>query len=488
MKYSSLHLFSVFCLTCISLFLFLNKPAYGERIAAGGWVSLVICSDSFVYATGRFADVTDTNLATNSSLLPIKIPGLSSIIAVACGFAHCMALKADGTVWVWGYNSKGQLGDSSFNNTSVPIQLKSLKDIIKISAGSMHSLALQDDGTVWVWGWDQYGALGQGTNNKHKNYPIKVSGVSNIIDIEGGQRSSLVIKNDGTLWAWGRNSYGQLGVGNNIDQWTPVKITALSNVVEVSSGWNHSMVLLKDKTVWSFGDNWWGQLGIGTNGSTHKNYPVKVDSLSDVRHISVGGDHSLAIKNDSSLWSWGNNWIGNLGDSTNVAKSIPTRVKRNGFVEVEGGRHHTIAIAGSGVTRSGQKVLGFGSNSAGELGDGSKNTRIVPIEMNLNCLVYSGINDPVSNSNHIVNLYPNPVQQYGILNINFNTSESLSDIDFVVSDMLGRIHIRNNDVPEFGPGFKQNLRIPIGNLPPGIYSISIYSENIFRGSSKFIVQ
>jgi len=155
-----------------------------------------------------------------------KVGLTDGITAIAGGGTHSLALKNDGTVWAWGYNGYGQLGNGgTYTTSNVPVQASGLTGgITAIMGGHHHSLALKNDGTVWAWGYNYYGQLGNGTNT-NSNVPVRVSGLAGITKIAGGGLHSLALKNDGTVWAWGYNYYGQLGNGIYSASNVPVRVS-----------------------------------------------------------------------------------------------------------------------------------------------------------------------------------------------------------------------------------------------------------------------
>ncbi len=210
-----------------------------------------------------------------------------SILNVSAGWGHSLALRSDGTIWAWGFNCSGQLGNNTKVSSSIPIQIKDPNDvsepltgITKTSAGAYYSLALKSDGTVFAWGYNQDGHLGDGTF-VDRLMPAQVLGLSNITDISAaGGYHSLALKSDGTVFAWGCNTNGQLGDGTKTDRTTPVQVQGLSNIVAVSPGYLHSLALKSDGTVWAWGWNNYGAIGDGTN--IDRLTPVQIPSLSDV--------------------------------------------------------------------------------------------------------------------------------------------------------------------------------------------------------------
>jgi len=197
-------------------------------------------------------------------------------------------------------------------------------DWVQIAGGGHHSLALRNDGTVWAWGRNNYGQLGDGTTTE-RHTPVQVANLTGVQAIAGGFSHSLALRSDGTVWAWGRNSKGQLGDGTTTNRTTPVQVLNLTGVQAIAGGFFHSLALKSDGTVWAWGYNHFGQLGDGT--TANRTIPVQVADLTGVQAIAAGSDHSLALRNDGTVWAWGWNYLGQLGDGTTANRSIPVQVQ-----------------------------------------------------------------------------------------------------------------------------------------------------------------
>ena len=237
---------------------------------------------------------------------------------------HSLALKQDGTVYAWGYNIYGELGNGTDGGSSnVPVPVSGLTGITQIACGYYHSLAIKIDNTAWAWGYNGSGELGNGTNT-NSNVPVQVTGLTNIIALAGGNSFSLAIKNDSTVWAWGSNNEGELGNGTNANSNIPVQVSGLSGIIAIAGGVYHSLALKNDGTVWTWGFNMYGQLGNGTN--TDSNIPVQVTGLTGIVAIAGGYAHSLAMKNDGTCWAWGYNSYGQLGNGTYNNSNVPVQV------------------------------------------------------------------------------------------------------------------------------------------------------------------
>lgn len=328
-----------------------------SKIAEGLNHSAAIKSDGTVWVWGSnlYGQLATGNTDTDAHNIPIKVQGISNavsvaageqnvvvlkddgtvadwggsyskggqveltnIISVAAGGYHSMALKSDGTVWTWGSNNTGQLGDGTETDSiAKPVQVKNLTNVIAIAAAYSHSLALKSDGTVWAWGCNSEGQLGSGTT-EDSTIPIEVKNLDNVKDITAGQDNSTALKNDGTVWAWG-GGY----IGDGVDQGfrlTPVKLEALTSIKKIISGNYYSCAMDSDNNIWMWGINYYGQFG---DGSTNfSDVPKKITDLNSIADIKCGGSSSVALHEDGTVWTWGSNSWGNLGNGTNVSESL----------------------------------------------------------------------------------------------------------------------------------------------------------------------
>ena len=340
-------------------------------IGAGEMHSLAVRSDGSIWAWGSNAhgelgDGTDEERHT-----PVRLSGLSNVSSVATEWVHSLALRDDGTVWAWGDNEYGQLGDGTTTARTSPVRVSELSDITAIAVGGSHSLALRNDGRVWAWGMG--GRLGDGTN-ADRPVPVPVIGLDNVVAIDAGSAHSLALRSDGSVWAWGVNGGGQLGDGSTTTRLTPVQVSGVSGATVIAAGGAHSLAVLANGTVWAWGWNEQGQLGDST--STHRMTPVRVSGLNEVKHIAAGLQHSLAALADGSVWAWGWNYAGQLGDGTSTRRLTPARVSGLGGVgRVAGGAAHSLAVRDDGT------VWAWGGNSRGQLGDGTSTGRLVPVRV-----------------------------------------------------------------------------------------------------------
>ena len=320
-------------------------------VSANYYSTYALKSDGTVWSWGGNADGRlGTGLSSTNT--PVQIPNLTNIIAISSGNSSAYALKSDGTVWSWGSNSNGQLGIDSITESNVPVQVLDsdsvgyLENVISISGGENSAYALKSDGTVWAWGYNNNGQLGDNTTEE-RHIPVQVHGInnvdylSNVVFIRGGHLTANAILSDGSIVAWGNNSYNRLGDGTSTNRSTPVKVVGsggsgfFSNAVSVFSGVSgidyFSIALKSDGTVWAWGRNNAGQLGDGT--ATNRSTPIQVHGLEDsgllgdVVSISTGGGSSYALKSNGDVLAWGDNWSYKLGDGTTTQRKFPVNTK-----------------------------------------------------------------------------------------------------------------------------------------------------------------
>ena len=249
-------------------------------VAAGAGHTVVLKNDGTVWAWGSNSNGQLGDGSTTARYSPVQVVGLSSVTALAAGESHTVALKNDGTVWAWGNNSNGQLGDGSTVTRQLPVQVSGLSGttsgvVVAVAAGYDHTVALKNDGTVWTWGNNSNGQLGNG-NITPNDIPVQVSSLSLVKAIAAGFGHTLALQSDGTVWTWGNNSKGQLGNGLTngapLDSAIPVLVTGLPGVTDIAGGYESSVVLKSaskgDGTFWAWGSNINGQLGNGLNADS----------------------------------------------------------------------------------------------------------------------------------------------------------------------------------------------------------------------------
>jgi alpha-tubulin suppressor-like RCC1 family protein len=288
------------------------------------------------------------------------------------------AIKTNGTLWIWGQNSNGQLGDNTTTSKSSPVQtVAGGTDWLQISAGTDHMSGIKTDNTLWCWGKNTYGQLGDNTNIP-KSSPVQTVVTGTVWkQVSSGHDHTGSVKTNNRLWLWGRNDYGQLGDNSRTHKSSPVQTSAGgTDWKQVSTGYYHTAGIKTDGTLWCWGHNTYGQLG--DNTSAHKSNPAQtIANGEDWKQVSAGGYFTAAIKNDGTLWVWGDNTWGQLGDNTSTKKSSPVQTVAGGtnWKQVSAGGYHLMAIKTDGT------VWGWGWNDAGEIGDNSVTWRSSPVQI-----------------------------------------------------------------------------------------------------------
>jgi alpha-tubulin suppressor-like RCC1 family protein len=348
-----------------------DAAGHVTRVAGGGTQE----NQEHILATDAFFSQAPESLALDASgnLLVTNADRVVEVAGVTARAAtpgtYCRD-PFDRPVWGWGWNGLGQLGDGSFPGRSAPdVDHPPLTGAVSIAAGAYHSLALEADGTVWAWGWNGYGQIGDGTQVS-RSRPVRVPGLVGVKAIAAGLFHSVAVKNDGSVWAWGWNGVGQLGVGTTTDSLVPERVGVVTNAVKVAAGTYDTFAVTGDGAAWGWGWNGFGAVGDGT--TTSRSIPVRVAGLSNVTSIAAGIFHSLATTADGSVWGWGWNGYGQLGDGTTGERHLPTRALIGGATAVAAGGYHSLALKGDGT------VAAWGWNALGQLGTSSRQDSPVP--------------------------------------------------------------------------------------------------------------
>ena len=280
----------------------------------------------------------------------VNVNKQNSDIKVVSGESHFAALKQDGKIYTWGYNSYGQLATGDTNDRVEPTEAKEtitlengnkqtqeISNVKDIEAASYNTIALKNDGTVWSTGYNNYGQLGNGTTTDNYTFePVKLNEnreyLHNIVDITVGESTVYALAEDGSVWAWGYNNYGQLGIANTNNQLYPTKIKTVSNIVQIEAGKAYLTMLAADGTVWGTGYNNYGQLGINSTSTTY--CPIQMlnadgTTFTGVKKIATGIESTVVLKEDGTVWSVGYNAFGQLGDGTTTRRTGLVQVKED---------------------------------------------------------------------------------------------------------------------------------------------------------------
>lgn len=317
-----------------------------SQISAGRNFSLALSSDGYAYGWGLNSGGQLGNNTTVNSSSPVQIGSLNTWEIIQAGGVHGAAIKTDGTLWSWGDNGRGSVGDNTTVSRSSPVQVGALTNWAQLSASTYASASIKTDGTLWGWGENNVGNLGDGTTVRRSS-PVQIGALTDWAQVSlnsiASDASCIAVKTDGTLWSWGNNSNGQLGTNSVVLRSSPVQVGVLTNWLKPSTGFSHVIALKTDSTLWSWGRNFNGQLGHGN--TIDRSSPIQVGALTNWSlKLGAGDNHSSAIKTDGTLWAWGNNFAGGLGDNTVVFRSSPVQIGAlTAWSQISGGNGFTVA-------------------------------------------------------------------------------------------------------------------------------------------------
>lgn len=356
-------------------------------VAVGGGRSYVITEDGVLWTFGYNRNLPEEQRVSPDGQ-PVAI--MEDVVFVSANDTHTMAITEDGVLWAWGSNGYGQLGNgdqdwgfvAAGEWTFPPVPV--MENVTYVSAGSRHTMAITDGGTLWGWGHNRSGQLGLGTGgyweDEHSYRLTPVQIMENVSRVSAGSVHTMAITYDGELWGWGSNRGMYLGIGT--DDWNDERlreglrlapILVMEDVVDVSASPTHTMAVTSDGTLWAWGGNNNGQF-IDSDILRH---PAPVPIMEGVESVAIRWGRTRVIDRDGVLWSWGDNRRGSVGDGTTQQRLTPVAILEN-IVMVSGGSgSHTLAIDSDGV------LWAWGNNGSGQLGDGSDvEYRTYPVRVN----------------------------------------------------------------------------------------------------------
>jgi len=427
---------------------------------------------------------------------------------IAAGTFHTVAIQANGTLWAWGLNDKGQLGDGTTTNKNIPTQIGTDTDWAIITAAGYNTLAVKTDGSLWSWGSNESGQIGDGNQGSglYNLIPTQVGSDTDWVKITAGG-STFAIKSDSTLWGWGYNVNGRLGTGDMLEHYTPVQIGIDSDWADVSGGGNQTLALKSDNTLWGWGLNKNGSLAIGavnnfvpvptqTGNNTADWQKIEVGGCCSSKMIKTDGSlwamgannqgnigdggtvdlnvstqvgvdtnwdtistslHSCGLKINGSMWCWGLNSLGQLGDGTFINKNVPIEIDNYSWLEVHTGLGHTVAIAADNSHYS------WGWNNYGQLGDGTFVDRNIPIQIGNICNLST--NDFNINTN--IKFFPNPTTAF--VTVSYHLKENAL-VEISINNNLGQLLYRKNEYAIIGTNEDQ---IDLSTYKAGLYLLTL---------------
>ncbi|WP_298221735.1 T9SS type A sorting domain-containing protein [Flavobacterium sp.] len=445
----------------LSFFFMSSFCINAQVIAIGQGHSVFLCESGIPQSSGwNYQGVLGTGDGTGHAT-PVTVAGnISNIISVSAGSNSNLFLDNQGRIWGCGLNFYGQLGDGTFTNRPVPILIPGTSGFIAISVGESHSLLLKNDGTVWSMGRNFEGKLGYTTANESSSVIRQIPTLSGITAIAAGNYHSLFLKNDGTVWACGLGSSGQLANGISASRIIPYQCN-ITDVVDIAAGSEHSLFIKSDGTVWAAGNNYYGQLG--DNTVINRKNPVAVSNLTGVIKVisCPTSNGSYFLKSDGTCMATGDN-VGMIGND--VAQSlVPVPAGPDGNIRA-------IAVSSDQALflKNDSSVWGIGNSASGQLGIGTFSFAST-LQQSLSCNILLDTHEPTKQEAYLIS--PNPATN--MLHINHKGQIANS----IIYDSLGKI------TAEFG---NEDESLDISSLEPGLYFIRIISIYNEAFTAKFI--
>ncbi|MDP1802494.1 MAG: T9SS type A sorting domain-containing protein [Bacteroidota bacterium] len=295
---------------------------------------------------------------------------------LSAGKENCtFAIRTDSTLWVWGNNTYGQFGNGGTTSQSTPLKIGTENKWQSIAVGGVQSVAVKTDGTLWAWGGNGNGELGDGTYI-NRDSPIQIGSATNWKSVAAGEAHSLALKTDGTLWAWGYGADGQLGTGiftaPTIN--TPTMVGTSNNWQSIAAGRFYTFAIKTNGTLWGWGSNTSGQLGDGTTSNINDT-PIQTGTDTDWQSVACAWGTTFAIKMDGTLWGWGQGYIGN-GSITSELSPVQIGTANN-WQAVATAQFHFMASKNDGT------LWTWGVNDYGQLGDGTNNDKLIPTQVGI---------------------------------------------------------------------------------------------------------
>jgi alpha-tubulin suppressor-like RCC1 family protein len=337
----------------------------------------VINNDIWTWGNNTSGRLGDNTIADKSSPVSV-VGGFTDWSQVSAGCQHTAAVRTNGTIWTWGNNASGRLGDNTIADKSSPVSVVGgFTDWCQVGAGCAHTAAVRTNGTIWSWGINTSGRLGNNAIVTRSSPVSVVGGFTDWCQVSAGDYHTAAVRTNGTIWTWGYNNSGRLGDNTIADKSSPVSVVGgFTDWCQVSAGYSHTAAVRTNGTIWSWGVNAAGKLGDGTVAASSSPVSV-VGGFTDWCQVSASSGHTVAVRTNGTIWSWGFNGSGRLGNNAVAASSSPVSVV-GGFTDwcqVSASSGHTVAVRTNGT------IWSWGCGSSGQLGDNTIADKSSPVSV-----------------------------------------------------------------------------------------------------------
>lgn len=439
-----------------------------KQIDAGGFCVVGIKEDGTLWGWGRnfSGELGDS---PDPVAIPVQIGTDDDWSAVSSGNGHNMALKTDGTLWAWGRNDSGQVGNgiiTIFPNPA-PVQIGTDSDWAFICAGHVHSTAIKNNGTLWTWGANNTGQLGIGTIDTGIPQTIIPAQVGTDTDwkfIDASWTQNVALKTDGSLWEWGVNAYLPMSNGSVTPVLNPIQIGTATDWAQAAVGGFAISAIKEDGTLWSWGFNFSGGVGVGNNTNIMEPQQIGSDKWKSV--VRGMNYFAGAIKEDGTLWTWGYNYYGAVGNGATDNATAPVQIASDvAWKSYQGAGDYSVALKEDG------SLLVWGYNWYDELGFNLEGNTVLNPALVETCTTTAGLNENLLTQ---IFLYPNPTSNI----LNLTNADNISIEKLIVIDPTGKVVITQNG---------NSHQLDVQQLPAGMYFLHVTAS---EGSQhiKFIKQ
>jgi alpha-tubulin suppressor-like RCC1 family protein len=443
---------TIYLLICFLLTYLVGSTQCWNKFSGGSYQSIALKSDGTMWGFGKNGGGIGWLIGSPTPTYvkePTQIGNMSDWSSVGSGSEFNVALKTDGTLWAWGYNAYGQLGDGTTINKNSPIQIGTDTNWSKIAVGYNYCLALKTNGTLWAWGNNGTWQLGDGTK-VNKNIPTQIGTATDWSQIAAGSAHSMAIKSNGTLWAWGYNNAGQvLGTSSTANVPSPTQVGSATNWSKVAVANSQTMAIKTNGTLWGWGYNFYGEMGNGTQSQNI--LMTQIGTETNWSDLSLGENHSIALKSNGTLWGWGRNQYGQLGNNLGLITTTPTQLNTtSNFTAISAGLEFSLA------STSDNNLWGWGRNDMGQVGNGTLTQANATI---VSCNTLSLL----SNNIDFIKIFPNPTNSFIIIQ---NPEKRIINY-VIITDLNGRkVKEQSQDTN----------KIDVHYLNSGIYLLQINAE------------